>query len=124
MKRNLYAADKILTQQIQRVAKETAEAIHRDTHDATPEISGRMRRLLRTKYSEGGANFQVGWYRKDFFAEGSRFYPPYVELGTRKRAAQPNLQNAYRKHAPSFEARTGLLVRGAFKREQFSGRWR
>lgn len=57
--------------------------------------TGRMLRLARVDYSASGLTFEGGWSAQDFYAEGEPFYPPFVELGTSRMAAQPSLLPAY-----------------------------
>ncbi len=57
--------------------------------------TGRMQRLVKVKLTPSGLVFEGGWDAADFEREGEPFYPPFVELGTSRQAAQPSIEPAW-----------------------------
>jgi hypothetical protein len=73
--------------------------------------TGRMHRLVKVSYSEGGYTFEGGWSADDFEAEGEPFYPPFVELGTSRQIAQPSIEPAYYEVAARLERDVSAILR-------------
>lgn len=97
-------ATRVFLNKIDAIGKESARAaVHRAGENFLREVypfvafrTGRMLRLCKVSFSANEFSFEGGWDARDFEAEGQPFYPPFVELGTSRQAAQPSIEPAYR----------------------------
>lgn len=63
--------------------------------------------------SKDRLSYEAGWFNEDFAAAGKRFYPIFVEFGTRRMAAQPSLFPANEHLRPMMLAELGAEIRRA-----------
>lgn len=113
---NLYAADKRIKGEVRRSVKMHGELTKELTQFLCAYDTGFMHDHVRTRYSRGGMAWQTGWDDADFAAADLPFYPPYVEFGTSKMAAQPALGPAYRDVDRMFRQDLREKIRGAIQR--------
>lgn len=92
---NFRAIDRQLQRDVRRTVKRNAERMLELVHAYVAFDTGRMLRLAKILYTPSGLAFEIGWLAADFYAEGEPFYPPFVEIGTYRQAAQPSVLPAY-----------------------------
>ena len=98
---------------------ESAARLEQRTIDLCPKRSFYMSEHVRTDFSDKGFVFETGWDARDFEGttdENGRprsFYPVFVELGTRKMAAQPSLSIAFAEEEPRYKAALDDALRRA-----------
>jgi hypothetical protein len=113
---NFYAADPIAQRQFRAAVVDHAEGVVRVTKVYAAVDTGFMRDHTRYTLSPSGLISEQGWFMDDFASAGLDFYPPYVEFGTSRMAAQPALLPAANVMAPQFEARLSAIVAATLRR--------
>ncbi|HYC50691.1 MAG TPA: hypothetical protein VEB19_06210 [Gemmatimonadaceae bacterium] len=108
---NFHQADVRAQREIRRAVKDAGDFFLDLGYFLAPVDSSWMRDHLRARYSDDGLVFEGGYRSEDFVGrtgydgrEITEFYPPLVEDGTRKMAAQPHVR-------PAFEEATDYLSR-------------
>lgn len=90
---------------VEAAREEVATALQR-VHDGTelivPVDTKFMRDHISILPSEDGLSGEVGWRDSVFLDAGREFYPPFVEFGTSKMAAQPALMPTFEEERPRF----------------------
>lgn len=92
---NFRAIDTRLQRDARASVKRNANRMLELVHAYVAFDTGRMLRLAKILMTPSGLAFEIGWLASDFYAEGEEFYPPFVELGTYRQAAQPSVLPAY-----------------------------
>lgn len=90
-----------------RAIRAGAEQVKKETEEAVPVDTGRLRRTVRIRYSEGGLTADVGWWDQE------SYYATFVEHGTRSMPAQPSLHPALEAERPRLPRRVREEVRKA-----------
>lgn len=115
---NFRAFDAVFQEDARRLVRESGEFCRELTQFFCPVDTGFMRGHVKTTYSDDGLVFETGWLESDFIDEGLAFYPPHVEFGTVKMAAQPSLGPAVEEMVPRLQRDLAI----AWKRSMRRGR--
>lgn len=96
-------------QEVAEIIQQSGLRMHAMAGELCAEDTGYMKSHLGLAYSADGGTYQseVGWTEADFVA-GTHprtkahppFYPPFVEFGTSRNAAQPAVTPAFEAEAP------------------------
>jgi HK97 gp10 family phage protein len=113
---NFVAADRTAQDAIRRAVKASGFRVQSSAKRNAPVRSGRLRRLIKLRFSEGKLSYTVGWIEEDFTREGKPFYPLYVEFGTSRMAARPTLFPASQEERPKLASELSTLLRAALAR--------
>jgi HK97 gp10 family phage protein len=92
---NIQAFDHDTRERFRVVTRKHGQLIRDRVVQIAPKKTGYLARNTRVRYSPDEMSFTVGWHPEDFVPHGLPFYPPYVEFGTSRQAAQPSLRPAY-----------------------------
>lgn len=92
---NFRGVDARLRRDVRRTVARNAGRMLELVHAYVAFDTGRMLRLAKILMTPSGLAFEIGWLAADFYAEGEEFYPPFVEIGTYRQAAQPSVLPAY-----------------------------
>ena len=99
---NFHRADVRTQREIRRAVKDAGDFFVDLARFLAPVRTEWMRDHLRASYSEDGLVFEGGYRIEDFVGRTgydgkpiTTFYPPLVEDGTRKMAAQPHVRPAF-----------------------------
>jgi hypothetical protein len=95
LRANFRAFDRQLTTNARRTVKRNGDRLLELIRAYVAFDTGRMLRLAKVTYSPSGLVFEGGWDAADFYKENEPFYPPFVELGTYRQAAQPSVLPAW-----------------------------
>lgn len=103
--------DAKLVRGLQKVVYKYGEDTKKLAKSLSPVLTGYMRSMIKTEYSEDGFIFECGWnLGDDFLGTGRNPYPFYQEFGTRFHKAQPSINPAFQEMAPKFTAACGGYV--------------
>lgn len=111
-------ADRALTAELKRIIRRGAILTRDVTRRLAPRRTGFMANRVTIWIDPTGLASEVGWQADDFLNVGKAFYPVFVELGTRKMAAQPSLGPAHRYAQPIIRQEMRAAVRTTVARLQ------
>jgi hypothetical protein len=100
-------------ERVRAVNEETMHDVLSLTEMLCAKRTGFMASMLKGTLTPNGYGFDAGWSADDFFAAGLDFYPPFVEFGTSRMAAQPALGPAWAEIMPDHKQRMHAAVFGA-----------
>lgn len=100
---NLRKIDAIAQSECIAAVRRAGEKFLEIVHQTVAYDTGFMHDHVRVEYTPKGYSFEGGWIQNDFDAAGLPFYPPFVEFGTSRMAAQPSILPAYDRVAASLE---------------------
>lgn len=113
---NFVAADALAQRQARQAVARFNAAVVRDVRLNCAYDTGFMSRAVEGRVSPSGLSAEQGWWPERFAAAGLPYYPPHVELGTARQAAQPSLYPAVVKYAPRFADDVAGIIRRATDR--------
>jgi HK97 gp10 family phage protein len=113
---NFYASDAEIQRAARAAVKRAGDAMFEIAEALCAVDTGFMVEHMRERITEGGYAVSIGWDAADFEDAGLAFYPPFVEFGTSKMAAQPAIGPAFEIVAPEFEAELAAVVTAAIER--------
>lgn len=113
---NFFAADQRAQRAIRRTVRDYAGMTADLTRFFAPRDSGFLADHVAQWFTPRGFEFEVGWDPDTFAQAGLPYYPPFVEFGTERNAAQPSLGPAYNEVAPQFRRALGENISAALAR--------
>lgn len=119
---NIFAADKRVQASIKRTVRDAGFAEYSLAYALCAVDTGFMQENLTLEFLPSELGYELGWQASDFIGAGRPFYPPYVEFGTVKMAAQPALFPARDAIRPEFDRKLRQNIRTAIRRRGGSGR--
>ncbi len=113
---NLFSAQKRSVSAIKRTVRGAGFAEYSIAYGLVPVDTGFMQDHLTLEFSPSELGYELGWKQDDFTAAGLSFYPPHLEFGTSKMAAQPSLFPARDTVRPEFQRNLRRDIRAALRR--------
>lgn len=113
---NLHAADEYIKEEVGSLNRVVASRVVQIAQRLVPVDTGRMWGSIKPVFTEQGLRFYVHFDPADFEKDGVAYYPPFVEFGTSRMAAQPSLTPAWAHERASYKRGITIAVQRAIGR--------